>query len=196
MLLDKDTLIKVRNRDNGTVGYVIPELGNLRREFARGETKEITMDELRKLSWVNGGKALLKNYLVVENADAIAELLGEVEPEYNYTEEDVKELLVHGSLDAFLDCLDYAPEGVISLVKQLAVDTKLNDIAKRNAIFEKTGFNVTRAIELNEEVEGDEEEETKATKTRRVATPTTTTGRRTAAPTTDKYVNVVIKENK
>lgn len=167
-MLEKDTLIKVRNRDNGTVGYTIPELGNLHREFAQNETKEITMDELRKLSWVNGGKELLKDYLVIEDKEAISELLGEVEPEYNYTEEDIKNLLIKGTLDEFLDCLDFAPEGVINLIKKLAVDLKLNDVQKREAILEKTGFNVTSAIMINEETS--EEEEQSTTTTRRVTT--------------------------
>ena len=196
-MLEKDTLIKVRNRDNGTVGYCIPELGNLRREFARNETKELSMDELRKLSWVPGGRDLLMNYLVIENAEAVAEILGEVEPEYNYTEADVKNLLENGSLDAFLDCLDYAPEGVIGIIKDMAVSMELNDVAKRKAILEKTGFDVTKAIEINKLDAEDEEEEVEV-KQRRVAPETTTTtaastGRRTTAPTTTKYKNVTIK---
>ena len=48
-MLAKDTIIKVTNRDNGTVGYRIPEM-NIRRLFQRGEVKEVTMEELRKLS--------------------------------------------------------------------------------------------------------------------------------------------------
>ena len=32
-MLEKDTLIRVRNRDNGKVGYTIPDLGNLHRQF-------------------------------------------------------------------------------------------------------------------------------------------------------------------
>ena len=63
-MLDKNTIIKVTNRDNGTVGYTIPDLGNLHRLFQAGETKEITMEELRKLSYVPGGNNILKNYLL------------------------------------------------------------------------------------------------------------------------------------
>jgi len=36
-----------------------------------------------------------------------------------------------GSLDEFLDCLDFAPEGVTDLIKTLAVELPLNDVAKR-----------------------------------------------------------------
>ena len=90
MLNDKE-IIKVRNRDNGTVGYTIPDLGNLHRNFQSGEVKKVTMEELRKLSYIPGGEAILRDYLVIEdNNEAIAELLGEVELEYTYTEEDVE----------------------------------------------------------------------------------------------------------
>ena len=185
-MIEKDTLIKVKNRDSGTVGYTIPELGNLHRSFSKGETKEITMDELRKLSYISGGKVLLQNYLIVQNQDALKELLSDdVEPEYYYGEEEIKKLLLTGSNDQLLDCLEFAPEGVIGLVKDLAVSLKINDISKRNIILEKTGFNVTNAIAINEETIEDEGEETKSS--RRSAPVTVeksdeTPKRRVAAP--------------
>jgi tRNA(Ile)-lysidine synthase TilS/MesJ len=101
--------------------------------------------------------------------------------------EDVKRLLLTGSQEEFLDCLDFAPEGVLNLVKTLAVDLEINDLAKREAIFKKTGFNVTKAVEINRQSQ--EEEEVETVKQRRAAAPTTTvtepkaTGRRT----TPKY---------
>ena len=193
-MIEKDTLIKVKNRDNGTVGYTIPELGNLHRSFSKGETKEITMDELRKLSYISGGKLLLQDYLIVQDQDALRELLSDdVEPEYYYGEEEIKKLLLTGSNDQLLDCLEFAPEGVIGLVKDLAVSLKINDISKRNIILEKTGFNVTNAITINEETVEGEGEETKSS--RRSAPVTVDKGekapkRRTAAP---QQYNVVSK---
>ena len=186
-MLDKNTLVKVTNRDNGSVGYSIPDLGNLQRRFEAGETKEVTAEELRKLSYSIGGKVILDEYLIIHNKELVEELLGEVEPEYYFEENDVKELLEKGSLDALKDCLDFAPEGTIELVKKVAVDTELNDIKKREAIQASTGFNVTSAIEVNKETS---EEKTEEVKVRRTATATvepTSTGRRTAAPTASKY---------
>ena len=185
-MLDKNTIIKVTNRDNGSVGYSILDMNNLHRTFMPGETKEITMEELNKLSYQPGGNVLLKDYFIIDNKQAVEELLGEVEPEYYYTEKEVKELLLNGSLDALKDCIDYAPEGTLDLVKKLAVDLKINDIAKRQAILEMTGFNVNTAIMANEETEeekkqepkvrrlsDDKEQEVKSTeKTRRTSTPT------------------------
>lgn len=187
-MLDKNTIIKVTNRNHGYSGYVIPELNNLNRTFAPGETKEISMDELRKLSWTPGGASLIKNYLIIHNEEAIQELVPGAEPEYLYDKDDVIRLLNQGSLDELKDALDFAPDGVVSLIKDVAVEIKVNDVAKREAIKVMTGFDVTGAIAINEATA---EEKKTETKTRRVgntanevaeeATPVAAQ-RRTAAP--------------
>lgn len=167
-MLEKDTLIKVTNRGNGRVGYQIPDSNGLRRLWHARETKEIPMEELRKVMWTAGGSYILKNSLIIRNEEAIKELFStEPEPEYYYTEEEIKQLLLTGTKDQLLDCLDFAPDGVIEVVKNLAVAMKLNDMSKREIIFEKTGFNVTNAININKESEKIEEPE----KTERRATP-------------------------
>jgi len=182
-MLDKNTLIKITNRYDGMAGYEVADLG-INRLFMAGETKEVTMEEIRKLSYSIGGITLLKDFFVLDNPEAVAEILGTVEPEYFYTEEQVKELLLTGSLEALQDCLDFAPAGTIELVKKVAVETKLNDIQKRKAIQAATGFNIDTAVMINEETEDEKVEEEK---TRRVTTASATpiaasTGRRTSAP--------------
>lgn len=197
-MIEKDTLIKVRNRDNGTVGYTIPDLGNLHRTFQPNEIKKLSFEELQKLSWVDGGAVLLRDYLVIEdNPEAVAELIGKVEPEYNYTEKEVTVLLQSGSLDQLKDALDYAPKGVIELIKDLAVKLPLNDIAKMKAIKEKTGFNVETAIMINEETSEKVDEKTNSG---RRAEPVSVNGnqtkttRRSEPITTGKYNVVSIKQ--
>ena len=91
-------------------------------------------------------KENVKRFLSYWNPEAVAELLSDVEPEYYYTEEDIKTLLQVGSLAQFQDCLEFAPEGTINLVKKLAVELRLNDVSKREALLKATGFNVTNAI--------------------------------------------------
>ena len=130
-MLENNTMIKVTNRDNGSVGYTIPDMNNLHRKFQSGESKEVSMEELRRLSWIPGGQYLLENLLVIENKEAQQELLPSVEPEYDYTREDIEDLLTKGSLEQVQDCLDFAPQGVVNLVKEIAVKTELNDIQKR-----------------------------------------------------------------
>lgn len=190
-MLDKNTMIKVTNRNRGYTGYKIPELGNLRRDFAPKETKEISMAELTALSYLPGGKPMLSKYLVIDNAEAVKELLGDVEPEYYYSEDDVKRLLLYGSYDQLLDCLDFAPTGVLELVKKLAVDCKLNDVRKREAIHQKLGFNVDTAIRFEEETEAADGQTEEGSASARRAKPITedattaesaTPTRRTEAP--------------
>ena len=108
----------------------------------------------------------------IHNEELLKELLGEVEPEYYYSEDEVKTLLLSGSLEQLQDCLEFAPNGVIDLIKSLAVSLKIDNVSKRKAIQEKTGFNVTRAIEINEETE--EEETSKENNQGRRAAPIST----------------------
>ena len=102
-MLKKDTMISVTNRDKGSVGYQIPDLGNLNRQFQSGETKEIAFEELEKLSWIPGGLYILENCLVIDNEEAVKALLHKVEQEYYYTKDDVKKIMTSGTLDEFLD---------------------------------------------------------------------------------------------
>lgn len=163
MLNDKD-LVKVTNRGSWTVGYKIPEL-NITRRFTEGETKQLSALELRRLSWLPGGRNLIVNHLIIDNADLVKEILNEVEPEYFYTAEDIKELLVNGTEDQLRDALDFGPDGVTALIKDIAVDIKLNDMRKREIIQKATNFDVSNAIRVNEESNVVVEE----TKTRRAA---------------------------
>ena len=183
-MIDEKKIVRVTNRDNGHVGYRIPDMNNLVRDFSANETKNITVEELKKLAYISGGPTLIRDYLIIDDAEVVKEVLGEVEPEYYYTENDVKNLLLTGSLDALKDCLEFAPKGTIDLVKKLAIEMPLNDITKRKAILEMTGFNVDAAIMVNEETK---EESDNTQRVRRISKPikeeVKSTGRRTAAPT-------------
>jgi len=80
-----------------------------------------------------------------------------------------------------LDCLDFAPEGVKELIKTLSVELPLNDVAKREAVFEKLGFNVDNAIRIEKESMDPEVEEAQPAHRRvqKTEQKATTTVRRT-----------------
>ena len=78
------------------------------------------------------------------------------------SKKEIEYLLTQGTLDQLMDALDFAPAGVIDLIKDMSVKLELADIHKRKAILEKTGFNVTKAIEINIETSGDEVESTQS----------------------------------
>ena len=163
--MDNNTVFNVRNRSAGVVGYSIPE-ERIRREFAPGETKKISWYELDKLSYQPGGVRLMEEYLLIYNEEAIKELNLRTEPEYFMTEADVINMLQNGSVDELKDALDFAPTGVVQIIKDQAVALPIYDMRKRQAILEMTGFDVTSAI-TNSEPDPDEVVEAPAA-TRRV----------------------------
>lgn len=146
----------VKNRSSGRVVYSIPDTG-VTREFNPGEVKRVPKKEMVQLSYQSGGIQLIDSYLQIAADDVLRELNLKPEQEYYMSEDQIKDLLNHGSLDAFLDCLDFAPLGVIDLVKKFAVELPLNDYQKRKALKEKIGFDVDKAIQHNQESkEGDD----------------------------------------
>ena len=159
-------LIQVRNRNIGSTGYTLD--GNFHREFAPKEIKRIPYSELKQLSYAAGGQYILDNYLVIEDKEVIELLNMEVEPEYFYTEDKVRELLFTGSVDAFADFLDFAPEGAIQLAKKIAIEEQIPDVRKRDMLSKKTGLNINNAIMVNEVMDAEDEEEKEDAPKRRV----------------------------
>ena len=173
----------VKNRSAGVATYKIPELG-IRRSFQAGETKKISAEELEKLTYRPGGMALLANFLQILEPEAIAKVGLKPQPEYYMSEQDIVKLMATGSLDEFLDCLDFAPPGVIDLIKKLSVSMPLADYQKKNALKAKTGFDCDAALKHVMEEKEDDGENTilKTSGERRVKKeePAVPEGRRTA----------------
>ncbi len=182
MIKDND-LIVVRNRNNGSTGYVLEDRG-IRRTWEYGETKKIPFEELRAFSYLTGGLYCLNNLLVIENKEALEALNMEVEPEYYYTEEDIRKMLFEGSIDAFADFLDFAPEGAIEIAKSIAINEQIPDTRKREMLSKKTGLNINNAIMVNQIMDSEDDAEEEAPKQRRIQIEEkkSETGRRTAAP--------------
>ena len=180
----ENEMVIVTNRNNGYTGYQIPDTG-VSSNFAQGESKRIYKEELMQLSYIEGGEYLLKNYLIVNNDKTLEELNISVQPEYYYTEEEIKELLTTGSLDQLEDTLNFAPDGVIEIIKDMAVKTELPDTRKRKMISEKTGFNIDNAIRVNEVMAEDQIKDEHSEPIERKASPINVesdTPQRKAAP--------------
>ena len=190
--MSNTTMYNVKNRSAGVATYKIPEMG-IRRSFAPGEIKKISAEELEKLTYRPGGMAILANFLQIMEPEAIAKVGLRTEPEYNMSEQDIVKLMKDGSLDEFLDCLDFAPTGVIDLIKKLSVALPLTDIQKVGALKAKTGFDCQAALKHVMEEKEDESDNTilKSTGERRVKKEEVPAGRRT----TPKY-NVVSSTQK
>ena len=186
-----DKIIEVKNRDSGSVGYSLPDTG-VHRNFEPGEIKKIPMAELEQLQYIPGGQFTLKNLLLINDQIALDVLNIEPEPEYYYEATDVVKLLTEGTLAQLEDCLNFAPEGVIELIKQKSVELEIPDTNKRKLIQEKTGFSVNNAIYVNtamaEETSVDSSVEVKVRK----AEPIKSTTPERKAPVQDKYSNATI----
>lgn len=168
--MDDKTLVSVKNRNNGFTGYNIPDM-HIWRNFAPGETKKISLGELRQLQYQPGGEYTLMHLLMVDNRDALSALNMTVEPEYNYTESDIREMLLNGTVDQVKDFLDFAPEGAIEIAKTIAVKEEIPDVRKRQAITEATGFNVDSAINVNHIMDTEETKEEPKKERRVTVTP-------------------------
>lgn len=168
-MLNGNTMVKVTNISGAPTGYSLPEL-NVVREFSNNESKNISVKELRALRYIPGGLVLMQDYLFIDNVELLAEFDVEVQPEHSWTDEDIKAVLTTGNLDALKDALEFGPKGVAERIKDLAVSLEINDMSKRQAIKEFTGFDVNKAIEIKQiEKETEEEKVESKPATRRTA---------------------------
>ena len=188
-------MYNVKNRSAGIAVYKIPELG-IRRSFAPGEVKQISAEELEKLTYRPGGMAILANFLQIQSEAGLQQVGLNPQPEYHMSETDIQNLMLNGSLDEFLDCLDFAPPGVIDLIKKMSVSLPLGDISKRKALKDKTGFDCDAALKhMMEEKEDEGENTILKTGERRVKKTETAVSATPERRTTPKY-NIVSNEKK
>lgn len=150
----KDTdLITVRNRNRGETGFEVDGKWTM---FAINEVKKIPFSTLQSLTFIPGGQYTLDNYLVIEDKEALDMLNIHTEPEYFYTDVDIRKILFEGSYDQFADFLDFAPKGALEIAKNMAVMEEMPDMKKREMLGKKTGLNITSAIMVNHMSDDDE----------------------------------------
>ena len=85
------------------------------------------------------------------------------------TEQQVRDLILTGSMDEWLDALDFAPEGVIDLVKNLSVQLPLTDTNKMRVFQEKKGINLERMIRARQEELAEAEQSNQAAAEKKAA---------------------------
>ena len=173
-------VVSVTNRDNGGVTCMLSNGRSI--SFNKGETKKVSLDDLLELNSTDGGALLIKEYLVINDKDAITALELNTEPEYYYTEKEIRKLLQEGTLDQLEDCLNFAPEGVIDLLKDVALEIELPDVRKRKLITQKTGWNIDSILYVKAALNAESKDENKEDKPARKSTPVETTSGRKAEP--------------
>jgi hypothetical protein len=163
--LTRDSKIKVTNRSNGTVILKVQDR-HFRAELNPKETRVLNYGDILDVAAQPGGRNLIYNFLLIQDAEALRQGLNvKEEPEYWLTEEKIPSWMNTCSLDEFKDALQFAPQGVLDLIKKYAVSQPLNDMAKRIAIKDALQFDVTLAITNNEK--SGEDEATNAPSARR-----------------------------
>lgn len=186
------TIVAVTNRTNGTVSY---KLNNgLYRTFSVRETKKIDLEELKELKATEGGEAILNQCLLINDHSALDALNVNTEPEYFYTEEDITKLLLEGSVDQLEDCLNFAPMGVIELIKSIGLKIQVPDTRKRKLIFEKTGYSIDNAIKVNEILEEEKSQENTEPTIQRKAAPIKTDNTETTSDKPVRKYNISKKD--
>lgn len=138
--------MKVYNRSDANVTYSLPEL-NTRRVFALGEVKDIDPKELEALWQMDGGLTLIKDYLLVDDKEWV-EAHWDAPIEYFWKDEQVKKCLKEDTLELFQETLEYAPQGVIDLIKMFAWQLPISDLNKIEALRLATGFDTLAAIDV------------------------------------------------
>lgn len=183
MPINDNTIVQVVNLVDHPVSYVLPEL-QVTRRFDPHEAKNLPIKELRALNYKRGGRVLLHDYLSVKN-NSFRQEIGITEDiiEYDYTVEDIDDLLLNGNIDVLKDALEFGPKGIVELIKSRAIKLKIPDLAKRQAIKDIAGTDINKQITLIEEQDAalarDKNiDETSATSTSK--TETTTRKRRVA----------------
>lgn len=168
-MVENDELIEVRNLTDSPVVY--KSYDGHRREFKGGQSFMIPAIELRQLGYDRGGLELLRNYLHVDNLELAMEFgvtQDSYENEYSWKISDIDRVLKTGSMDELQDALDFAPLGIIDTILSRAIEIKLNDVEKRQAISQATHANIDAMIENIKYAATPEKEEAPKTRTRRV----------------------------
>ena len=169
--------VTVENRSAGKIVYNIPDR-HIRRELAPRQSIRVPKEEIEALAYVAGGMDLIRNHLLVKDDQMLDELNVHREPEYYWNADKVAALIKTGTMDEFLDALDFAPDGVVDMIKDLSVQLPLNDFSKRNALKEKTGFDVDAAIAHDRENKAPDDDTPVAPEPKKVRRTQATQGRR------------------
>ena len=169
MTVDKNKRVQVINRSGGALGYHVPTLGVYRRWAKPGDHLNISIHELLELKTVPGGLTILRNHLLIEDEQVLKILFLDetMEPEYKDGLKEVDFLLYEGKVEHLLDALDFAPTGVLDLIKDKSVSKIPNTTAKVDAINKKFNIDLNKMHELhlNKDMAVEEPEPTRRRRT-------------------------------
>lgn len=128
--LKGDYPVRVANVARRKVSYVLPELNGTTRNFApaplsgKPEIKIVTFHELYLLHNSPGGAKLIYENLQIKDNDVRTALDLPTDPEFDYSIDDIRKLMVDGTKEEILDALDFGPFYIAQWMKNsLATET-------------------------------------------------------------------------
>jgi hypothetical protein len=141
--------VRVWSIGSGQVVYQLTD-PPVNRVWRPGELKIIPFHELYQLKNTPGGYNLLFHRLQIRDNKVREALELPLDPEYLYTEEDAKNLVLNGSNEQILDALEFGPTGLASMIKHNAV-LYVNSIEKMNFFNRVFSMNIQEIREINKE---------------------------------------------
>ena len=96
--------------------------------FVPGESKDLSEQELNALWQIDGGASLLRNELMVQDEEWVNKMMPYAPIEYFWLVSDVDKCILEDSLELFKETLEYAPTGVIDLIKARAWQLPMTDL--------------------------------------------------------------------
>lgn len=170
--------VKVWAIGTGQVAYELKD-PPINRSWRPSELKIVTFHELYALSNKPGGRYLLQHNLQIRDNKVREALQLPLDPEYLYTEEDAKNLVINGTKEQILDALEFGPVGLAAMIKHFAVVnvTTIDKMEFFNTLFSMNIQEIRNSMEKVEE------------------TPTVQRERR-SAPVSDEVVEPVKRERK
>lgn len=155
MTISDETMVEVRSLTDLPV-TLFQKDKNLRITFQKNQVRKMKAGDIRELNFEPGIHVLFTEYLSVGDPELAAEIgVSEqvLEYEYQWTIDDVKNLLTERSLEELEDVLNCAPQGIVDTIVDQAVEMRLNDVAKRDLIKQYTGQDITKKLEVKDRTE-------------------------------------------
>lgn len=145
---------------------------NINRIFPKLGFKMLLSEEsIRNIAYNPGGRYILENRLIINDQELVKKLELNLELEDSYTPNDIKDLLINGSVDQLEDALNFGNKGTKELIKDIAIDIEINDLEKRRVIQNYTKVNINQAIENKGEETDTASVQTSTTTKQRKAKP-------------------------
>lgn len=149
--------IDVVSKNNGSVSLTDPITRIGRTWQKAGDVISLTEDEIMSMSTMPGAMFIFKNYLIIKDEKFAAELFREeIQPEYFYDKETICKLLKEGSDEQLEDALNFGGEGVVELIKDCALELRIESYNKRELIHKASGCDVNFIINNLNDIDKEE----------------------------------------